>query len=111
MKKLFIFISIIIIFLSCSKGFCDEFLSRTLKFGSLVCQDLDDLKQILDLSGDKKAMEKAITMKIITNKCDIYQSQQEVVITDSKIWQGLYQVRKKGDYVKYWTYEGALSKK
>lgn len=110
MRKCFITVTMSLFFLIfiISTGFCYN--TKRIKNTAIACKEKLDMEEILELTGDLKVLDKAIKLKVVTNRCIVINGPQEVFITDTEFWNGMYQIRKKGDPFKYWTYEGALSK-
>jgi hypothetical protein len=111
MKRLIVSALLLTIFLMpVGAVFCSDLSNPSAVFTSnaVACKDQDDMLYIMSLSHDKEATQKAILAGVISNLCIIFNKGDRVFIENTRIFRSLYQVRKKGDPIKYWTYTGAV---
>jgi hypothetical protein len=52
---------------------------------------------------DMEAFQKGLMAGVLTGKCIIFKSGEEVFLADTAIFSGLIKLRRKGEVVEYWT--------
>lgn len=52
---------------------------------------------------DMEAFKKGLVAGVGAGQCTMFKSGEEVFLTDTAIFSGLVQIRRKGDIVSYWT--------
>ena len=69
------------------------------------CTERDVFNKFASLrdSGDKEAATKFLSAALLTGDCTIFKDGEQVHISETAIWSGMYKVRRKGEILEYWT--------
>ena len=69
------------------------------------CVSKDYFNKLVGYAVDKdmEAFKKGLVAGMLTGQCTLFKSGEEVFLTDTSIFSGLIQVRRRGDTTAYWT--------
>lgn len=69
------------------------------------CADKDYFSELVGYAVDKdvEAFKKGLRTGMLTGQCTMFKNEDEVFLTDTSIFSGLVQVRRRGDTTAYWT--------
>ncbi len=69
------------------------------------CGSKDYFSKLVGYAVDKdiEAFKKGLAVGLLTGQCTLFKNGETVFVTDTSIFSGLVQVRRKGDTTTYWT--------
>ena len=69
------------------------------------CQDRDEFDKIISFAAqkDSEAFNAALWRDLATGQCTLFKNGETVFLTDTAIFHGLIQLRRKGETEEYWT--------
>ena len=69
------------------------------------CIDRDHYEELVEIAstGDNEAFRKTLVARVLVGQCIMFKDKETVYVTDTAIFSGLVQLRKKGETTKYWT--------
>lgn len=69
------------------------------------CVSKDYFNKLIGYAVDKdlEAFKKGLGAGLLTGECTMFKSGETVFITDTSVFSGLVQIRRKGDTTAYWT--------
>lgn len=75
--------------------------AKTVNRIAAVCIEKEQIESLMHLSSDLVAFKKQLVLYALAGQCTVFNA-GEVVNLETVSYSGLTQVRKTGDFVKYW---------
>ena len=79
---------------------------------AIGCTDSDYFKKLMSMiyQKDTEAFTKGFLTKAATGDCVLFSLGETVALTDTAVFSGLVQVRKRGDMKEFWVITEAINK-
>lgn len=100
MKKLVL--TVLIASLFSTSAFAYEYKIVHQAIGCITNEDHSKLTNYA-IQKDEEALKKFLTLKLVTGECTVFSVNEPVNVTDTALFSGMIQIRRRGEIKEFWT--------